>query len=582
MPCQKKLNKRVMWACNMKDPAALHAALDAGGSPDSIGKFNCCRSTALGKACEYGRVESVRILLDRGANVNLKKPNRDHWINPSMIAALRGHYQCLELLLAAGEIPTTLLVYHMMYGVHEAESVTYLDHDGREPYELPKREAAVIAMTRRMVNEYGLIIVDEPVGPSDDFDDLNDVTLLMQAAATGSVGMINMLLSHCEWDLNRDCANFTTALGHTFSRMIYPMMPKHLEAARLLLYQGADPNAGDISPLEDVVGRIDWMVSEEAYPWKSSDATSDNDDSRRFCPTPQLVCNTYDYGPCDAGIGFDRTHLSTQTCVGIVETLIACGADTSSLMTFINGTRMPVMKAFSQIMRGATKFTGRQTVALARWPLENVEWCPPRHKDFIGFATNFGLFRKFVSSVSTLCRTCLDSFVVERTAQVLADVPESKLTLIPYPWKPRRPSPVRVSEVDFTLRSKVDGTSQKVPASSVHRFGLITDFLECNMGSTFEVDAPGPAICNVISLPSAADTLQLSDEESAWFKAVQDEGTLTDTLRAADYLAESGVLELVARRLARAFLDDEAIEELLGCDLATVEQAEALYPWLQG
>ena len=83
-----------------KNPVALKALLDVGANPNRLtGEYG---SRALVEAVANGDVESVRVLLDGGADPNLAGGG----FTPLGLAALRGHAEIARLLLRAGANPT--------------------------------------------------------------------------------------------------------------------------------------------------------------------------------------------------------------------------------------------------------------------------------------------------------------------------------------------------------------------------------------------------------------------------------------------------------------------------------------------
>ena len=103
------------------NPAILGMLLDAGADPN----FRVDKGwTPLTFAAADGKVESVRLLLARGANPN-DRGSRD---TPLIMAAYAGHVPTIKLLLAAGANPNAV------------------GNDGRTPYQAAmsarKREAA--------------------------------------------------------------------------------------------------------------------------------------------------------------------------------------------------------------------------------------------------------------------------------------------------------------------------------------------------------------------------------------------------------------------------------------------------------
>lgn len=87
----------LLQAVRKGDVAAVRAALDAGVPADV--KFRYDR-TALSFAADRGQVEIVRLLLERGADVNAK--DSFYGVTPIVWAASNGHAEVARLLLARG------------------------------------------------------------------------------------------------------------------------------------------------------------------------------------------------------------------------------------------------------------------------------------------------------------------------------------------------------------------------------------------------------------------------------------------------------------------------------------------------
>jgi len=90
-------NDILLQAVRKGDAAAVKAALDAGVPADA--KFRYDR-TALSFAADRGQVEIVKLLLDRGADVNAK--DSFYGVTPLVWAANNGHVEVARILLARG------------------------------------------------------------------------------------------------------------------------------------------------------------------------------------------------------------------------------------------------------------------------------------------------------------------------------------------------------------------------------------------------------------------------------------------------------------------------------------------------
>jgi ankyrin repeat protein len=70
------------------------ALLDAGARTDV--RDELFRSTPLGWACRFGRIEIVRVLLERGAD--REEDDTEPWARPRAWARRAGHAEILDLL----------------------------------------------------------------------------------------------------------------------------------------------------------------------------------------------------------------------------------------------------------------------------------------------------------------------------------------------------------------------------------------------------------------------------------------------------------------------------------------------------
>src|SRR5215216_1981010 len=90
-------NEEFFAAARRGDAAALKAFLDKGVDVNSKTRYG---ATALSYACDKGHVEVVRLLIERGADVNV----RDTFYGevPLGWAAGKGHVEIIKLLLDKG------------------------------------------------------------------------------------------------------------------------------------------------------------------------------------------------------------------------------------------------------------------------------------------------------------------------------------------------------------------------------------------------------------------------------------------------------------------------------------------------
>ena len=83
-----------------EEPRVLRATmlLDAGASLTK--RDSLLKSTPLGWACRWGRIELARLYLERGADP--VEADAEPWATPLAWATKRGHHQIIELLRSAG------------------------------------------------------------------------------------------------------------------------------------------------------------------------------------------------------------------------------------------------------------------------------------------------------------------------------------------------------------------------------------------------------------------------------------------------------------------------------------------------
>ena len=89
-------------AAGTKSPSCCWPAtmlLDAGVSLTV--RDPLLKSTPLGWACRWGRIELVRLYLERGADP--VESNAEPWATPLAWATKRGHHEIIELLRSPGE-----------------------------------------------------------------------------------------------------------------------------------------------------------------------------------------------------------------------------------------------------------------------------------------------------------------------------------------------------------------------------------------------------------------------------------------------------------------------------------------------
>ena len=206
------------------DGADANAVIDPGYVRDDVGdaEDNEAGDTVLTRAAREGRAGVVRTLVDSGkAAVNRAAPNGEL---PLVLAILSGGADCVEALLAADGIDTTIA------------SSSYYD---RTPL-----AAAASVGTADLVRRF--LAVD---GVAVNRADSDGYTALMEAAQLGHTGCVRALLRAAGID-----ANCTSDAGET--ALYLAACDGHRDCVRLLLAVGGiDVNqaGGSASPLLDVV-----------------------------------------------------------------------------------------------------------------------------------------------------------------------------------------------------------------------------------------------------------------------------------------------------------------------------------------
>ena len=98
-------------AASAGDVAKVRALLDAGADPNAGNRYG---ATALSFACDKGHTEVVKLLLERGAKIDVT----DSFYNstPIVWAAMKGHAEVVGALLAKGADPKAALQTAVMAG----------------------------------------------------------------------------------------------------------------------------------------------------------------------------------------------------------------------------------------------------------------------------------------------------------------------------------------------------------------------------------------------------------------------------------------------------------------------------------
>jgi len=118
-------------AARKGDVAALKAILDKGISPDAKWRYGM---TALFPACDRGHLEVVKLLLERGANVN----TTDRFYNATPIATAlnKGHVEIAALLLEKGARNSDQVLLTGIEKAHAGLVRASLGKGGLQPYSM--------------------------------------------------------------------------------------------------------------------------------------------------------------------------------------------------------------------------------------------------------------------------------------------------------------------------------------------------------------------------------------------------------------------------------------------------------------
>jgi uncharacterized protein len=198
-------------ACANGNAAMIDTLLRAGANPNAA---NPGGETALMTAARTGKQDAVRLLVNRGAAVDTKENVRGQ--TALMWAVIENHPEVVQLLLARGaDINAQTNI-----SVPDGMETSIVRADGT------RAQSANIGAAGPGV--YRARAIPSPSGA---------MTPLMFAAREGHAGVARILVD-AKAKLNMQSANGTTALS-------IAIINNHIELARYLLKQGADPNITD-------------------------------------------------------------------------------------------------------------------------------------------------------------------------------------------------------------------------------------------------------------------------------------------------------------------------------------------------
>jgi cytohesin len=201
--------------------------------------------------------DSIRLLLEAGANPNTRAPNGQI---PLHFAAYQGGISSVEMLVSAGS------------------DVNAADKEGRTPaivafelgryntFDLMVRSGAIVSTDLMSAYKGKLSRVRSLIKNGKAQERLEqDLTLLHAAAAGGHTAIVELLLTN-GLDVCSETQEGYTALHYAVAR-------NHREVAELLLAKGANVNTepGKQTPLHWAIGRqhkemIEWLVAKGANP----------------------------------------------------------------------------------------------------------------------------------------------------------------------------------------------------------------------------------------------------------------------------------------------------------------------------
>jgi ankyrin repeat protein/beta-lactamase regulating signal transducer with metallopeptidase domain len=239
----------LLRAAHQGDLDEIQRLLDAGADPNFTetleGRWRDVQRSALGGAARGGHLEVARLLLDRGARVDLT-PRGD--ASPLMIAAGHGHEGLVRLLLARGADPNrvvegdgTPLIAAVRGG--EVEIVRLLLAEGAEPdVYVEGDESPLYHAIEGGDPDIVRLLLDYGADPNAEWPGDGNPIILATAERRGD--LVELLIG-AGADVDRGVRGDGNALIQAAGR-------GDLRTVRSLLVAGADPNAaveGDGSPL---------------------------------------------------------------------------------------------------------------------------------------------------------------------------------------------------------------------------------------------------------------------------------------------------------------------------------------------
>ena len=189
---------------------------------------------SLLQAAEDGNIDSVRLLLDIGTDVNYQ--NKDGW-TALMVACQNGHYQVVELLLHNNADPNiqeedgwTVLIFACENGHYQV--VELLLHNNADP-KVQEGDGWTALMFACQNGHYQVVELLLHNNADPNVKTKNGVTALMAACQNGHYQVVELLL-HNNADPNVQTKDGVTAL-------MFACQNGHYQVVELLLHNSADP-----------------------------------------------------------------------------------------------------------------------------------------------------------------------------------------------------------------------------------------------------------------------------------------------------------------------------------------------------
>lgn len=214
--------------------AGLKGLLDKGLNPDMP---DAAGNTLLMHAVNKNKPESISLLIQAGADINLRNPRTGY--SPLLVAISLRKKESLDRLLAAPRLDVNTTdnmnrsaLMHAVAG-GQTELVRRLLARGANPVQADKDGLSPLALACRYdLPEEALLLLDHGANPNQ--KDADGDTPLIFSAKRGNAELTELLLDRGA-KVNHRGADGDTAL-------LWAVSKGHLAAARSLLHRGADPN----------------------------------------------------------------------------------------------------------------------------------------------------------------------------------------------------------------------------------------------------------------------------------------------------------------------------------------------------